>query len=123
MEYTSQLINFILFISTDLTSITQPESLDWEMAIAKVAKLILEEQTPARLLMVRSHLYDIITKCIQSSVIIKRLTFFLIDKMDEPMKLKVIERAAFHVSSVFIFIKCIRITNLYLNQHRNIVYV
>ncbi|KAI9363825.1 DNA clamp loader [Pilaira anomala] len=81
---------------TDLTSITQPESLDWEMAIAKVAKLILEEQTPARLLMVRSHLYDIITKCIQSSVIIKRLTFFLIDKMDEPMKLKVIERAAFH---------------------------
>lgn len=106
-----------------MTSITQPESLDWEMAIAKVAKLILEEQTPARLLMVRSHLYDIITKCIQSSVIIKRLTFFLIDKMDEPMKLKVIERAAFHVSSVFIFIKCIRITNLYLNQHRNIVYV
>ncbi|KAI8095289.1 P-loop containing nucleoside triphosphate hydrolase protein [Thamnidium elegans] len=81
---------------SDLTTITQPESLDWEMAIARVAKLILEEQSPARLLTVRSHLYDIITKCIQSSIIIKRLAFYLTRNMDEEMKLKVIERAAFH---------------------------
>ncbi|GAA5810562.1 hypothetical protein MFLAVUS_003985 [Mucor flavus] len=81
---------------SDLTTITQPESLDWEMAIARIAGLILEEQSPARLLAVRSHLYDIITKCIQSSIIIKRLAFYLTRNMDEEMKLKVIERAAFH---------------------------
>lgn len=68
------------------------------MAIARIAGLILEEQSPARLLAVRSHLYDIITKCIQSSIIIKRLAFYLTRNMDEEMKLKVIERAAFHVS-------------------------
>lgn len=68
------------------------------MAIARVAELILAEQSPARLLIVRSHLYDIITKCIQSSVILKRLAFYLLEKVDETMKLKIIEKAAFHVS-------------------------
>jgi replication factor C subunit 3/5 len=72
--------------------------LDWEKAIAKVAALIIAEQTPARLLQVRGHLYDIITKCIQPSVILKRLSFYLVDQVPEPVKIKIIEQAAFHVS-------------------------
>lgn len=71
------------------------------MAISRVADLILAEQSPSRLLIVRSHLYDIITKCIQSTVILKRLAFFLIQKVNEPMKLKIIEQAAYHVSNLY----------------------
>jgi hypothetical protein len=97
--------------SSDLTSITQPESLDWEMAIAKIAGLIIQEQSPARLLVIRAQLYDLITKCIQPSVILKRLTFYLLDKVNDSIKLKIIERAAYHVS----FYMMIRIEGLLNN--------
>lgn len=83
-----------------MTSITRPENLDWELAISRVADLILAEQSPARLLLVRSHFYDIMIKCIQPSVILRRLAFFLMEKVDESMKLKIIEKAAFHVREI-----------------------
>lgn len=34
--------------SSDLSNISQAEKLDWEVVISKIAKLILEEQSPAR---------------------------------------------------------------------------
>ncbi|KAI8366528.1 P-loop containing nucleoside triphosphate hydrolase protein [Blakeslea trispora] len=80
----------------DLSSLTRPEDLDWEKAIAKIAQMILTEQSPARLLQVRTQLYDMLAKCIQSSVILKRLTFYLIQQIPEPIQLSVIEKAAFH---------------------------
>jgi replication factor C subunit 3/5 len=82
----------------DLKSVLQPESLDWEMAISKIADMIIAEQSPLKLLAVRAQLYDLITKCIQSSVILKILTFYLLEKVSDPIKLKIIEKAAYHVS-------------------------
>lgn len=93
--------------SSDLSGISQPESLDWEMAIAKIADIIIAEQSAAKLLVVRGHLYDLITKCIQSSVILKRLTFYLLEKVSDPIKLKIIEKAAYHVSWCSVWIKLV----------------
>jgi replication factor C subunit 3/5 len=87
-----------IIISPDLSSINRPEDLDWEKAIAKMAALIIAEQTPSRLLQIRGQLYDIITKCIQPSVILKRLSFYLVEQVPEPVKIKIIEQAAFHVN-------------------------
>ncbi|KAI8388776.1 DNA clamp loader [Radiomyces spectabilis] len=80
----------------DLADVQRPEKLDWEVAINKIAKMILEEQSPARLLAVRTHLYDLISHCIQSSLIIKNLAFELADAVDNDFKKIIIEKAAFH---------------------------
>lgn len=80
----------------DLTSISQPDHLDWEKAIAKIADLIIQEQSPARLLAVRTHFYDLISKCIQPSIILKRLTFYLMERVSDDLKIKFIEKAACH---------------------------
>lgn len=71
--------------------------MDWEKAIAKIAELILQEQSPARLLVVRTHFYDLISKCIQPSIILKRLAFYLMERVSDDLKLKFIEKAACHV--------------------------
>ncbi|KAI7907029.1 DNA clamp loader [Cokeromyces recurvatus] len=80
----------------DLTNVTRPEDLDWEKAIAKIADAIITEQSATKLLQIRGYLYDLITKCIQPSIILKRLSFYLIEKVPESIKLQIIEQAAFH---------------------------
>ncbi|KAF1803182.1 DNA clamp loader [Mucor lusitanicus] len=80
----------------DLHAISKPEDLDWEKAIASVADAIIKEQSASKLLQIRTHLYDIITKCIQPSIILKRLTFYLLERVPEPVKIKIIQQAAFH---------------------------
>ncbi|RCH92225.1 Replication factor C (RF-C) subunit [Rhizopus azygosporus] len=81
---------------SDLSKVTEVDSLDWEIAISKIADMILQEQSPQRLLAIRQHLYDLIIKCIQPSLIIKKLTFYLLDKVDPSLKLQILEKAAFH---------------------------
>lgn len=88
----------ICVYSSDLSKVTEVDSLDWEIAISKIADMILQEQSPQRLLAIRQHLYDLIIKCIQPSLIIKKLTFYLLDKVDPSLKLQILEKAAFHVS-------------------------
>ncbi|RCI02776.1 Replication factor C (RF-C) subunit, partial [Rhizopus stolonifer] len=81
---------------SDLSTLTRPEDLDWEKAIAKIAHMIIIEQSPAKLLQVRTQLYDLIVKCIQPSVILKRLSFYLLNQVPEQVKLQIIEKAAYH---------------------------
>lgn len=81
-----------------MSKVTEVDPLDWEIAISKIADMILQEQSPQRLLAIRQHLYDLIIKCIQPSLIIKKLTFYLLDKVDPSLKLQIVEKAAFHVS-------------------------
>ena len=88
------------YFSPDLTAISQPDDLDWEKAIALVADAIIKEQSANKLLQIRTQLYDIITKCIQPSIILKRLTFYLLERVPEPVKIKIIQQSAFHVSFV-----------------------
>lgn len=89
-----------MFYSPDLSSISKPEDLDWEKAIDKLATMIIQEQSAARLLQVRTQFYDLIIKCIQPTIILKTLTLYLINKpqVPEAIKPKIIEQAAFHVS-------------------------
>ncbi len=78
---------------TDNTPILPP---DWEALIAQIAKEIMEEHTPARVLQVRSKLYDLLTHCIPATTILKTLTFKLIPQIDDDLKWEVIKWSAFY---------------------------
>ncbi|KAJ6155345.1 hypothetical protein N7470_005911 [Penicillium chermesinum] len=75
---------------TDKTPIPPP---DWEALIAVVANEILEDRSPARLLQVRSRLYDLLTHCIPPTTV---LTFKLVEKVDDALKPEVIKWSAFY---------------------------
>jgi replication factor C subunit 3/5 len=78
---------------TDTTHIPPP---DWEALIAQIANQIVEERSPARLLVVRASLYDLLSHCIDPTTIIKTLTWKLIPKTDDALKPEVIKWAAFY---------------------------
>lgn len=44
---------------------------DWEALISQIAKEIVEERSPARIMQVRAKLYDLLTHCIPPTTIIK----------------------------------------------------
>lgn len=44
---------------------------DWETYCAKVADLILQEQSPQRLLDVRAKIYELLSHCIPPAVVLK----------------------------------------------------
>jgi replication factor C subunit 3/5 len=47
---------------------------DWELYIGKLAREILQEQTPSKLLQVRDMLYELLTNCIPADIILNTLT-------------------------------------------------
>lgn len=90
---------------SDTTHIPPP---DWEALIAQIANQIVEERSPARLLVVRSELYDLLSHCIDPTTIIKTLTWKLIPKTEDVLKPEVIKWAAYyehrcHMGSKVIF--------------------
>ena len=58
--------------STDLSSsalaIAKP---DWETYCHKVADMIIQEQSPARVMEVRTKLYELLSHCIPPSIVLK----------------------------------------------------
>ncbi|RKF56883.1 Replication factor C subunit 5 [Golovinomyces cichoracearum] len=78
---------------SDTTPIPPP---DWEALIAEVANEIMDDHSPARILLVRAKLYDLITHCIPATTILKTLTFKLIPLVDDNLKTDVIKWAAFY---------------------------
>lgn len=50
------------------TSIPPP---DWEALIEQIAREIMEEHSPARILQVRAKLYDLLSHCIPATVVLK----------------------------------------------------
>lgn len=81
---------------SELGNVTQMELLDWEVTISKIVDMILKEQTPNNLLAIRPLLYELITKYIEPSVILQKLAFGLIQKVNNLLKTKIIEQAAHH---------------------------
>lgn len=77
---------------------TQIDELDWEIAISKMTDMMIKEPTPASLITIRQHLYDLVIKYIEPTVILKKLAFVLMNKVDNSLKLNIIERAAYYVS-------------------------
>ncbi|KAK0674597.1 P-loop containing nucleoside triphosphate hydrolase protein [Cercophora samala] len=78
---------------TDATPIPPP---DWEGLIEQIAREIMAEHTPARILQVRSKLYDLLTHCIPPTTILKTLTFKLMPLIDDALKPEVIKWSAFY---------------------------
>lgn len=78
---------------TDQTHIPPP---DWEALIEQIARQIVEERSPQRILQVRASLYDLLSHCIDSTTIIRTLTWKLIPKTDDALKPEVIKWAAFY---------------------------
>ncbi|KAK5661300.1 hypothetical protein OQA88_11195 [Cercophora sp. LCS_1] len=78
---------------TDSTPIPQA---DWEALIVQIAKEVMEERTPARVLQVRAKFYDLLTHCIPPTTIIKKLAFSLIPLVDDALKPEIISYAAMY---------------------------
>ncbi|CAG0885131.1 unnamed protein product, partial [Darwinula stevensoni] len=69
---------------------------EWEAFLKKTADLILEEQSPSRLMTVRNNLYELLSHCIPTNVIFKGLLKHLVRNIDGALKIQVTEQAAFY---------------------------
>lgn len=67
---------------------------DWEEAVEGVARLALEEQSPARLLLVRARLYELLGHCIPPDVILRRLLEILLRRVDSALRPLLVDVAA-----------------------------
>jgi len=72
------------------------ERADWEDYIALISNEIIEEQSPKRLLSIRTKLYELLTHCIPPEIILKNLSLELLKKLDSELKCEVIKWAAFY---------------------------
>ncbi len=69
---------------------------DWEALISQIARDIAAEHTPARILIVRAKLYDLLTHCIPATVILKTLTEKLLPEVEAELRGDVVKWAAFY---------------------------
>jgi hypothetical protein len=97
--------------SENVTSTTPIPPPDWEALIGQIADEVIEEHTPARILLVRMKFYDLLSHCIPASMVLRTLTFKLVAKVDENLRSEIVKWSAFYehrikmgsVSSFFIF--------------------
>ena len=69
---------------------------DWERYVSQIAREILAEQSPQCLMRVRTKLYELLTNCIPADVIIKRLEHELSSTLDDTVRHKMAQDAAFY---------------------------
>ncbi|KAM7426704.1 Subunit of heteropentameric Replication factorC (RF-C) [Porites harrisoni] len=67
---------------------------DWEVYLKETAQQIVEQQTPKRLMEIRSRLYELLTHCIPSDIILKGLISELVANCDGSLKAEVTSMAA-----------------------------
>ena len=72
------------------------EQADWEESLHTLSQYILQEQSPARLLVIREKLYELLSHCIPATIILKTLVMRLIENVDTPIKLIVMREGAFY---------------------------
>nr|AFK43839.1 unknown [Medicago truncatula] len=70
--------------------------MDWEEYISEIASDIMKEQSPKRLFQVRGKLYELLTNCIPPEIILKRLLYELLRKLDAELKHEVCHWAAYY---------------------------
>ncbi|TID24169.1 replication factor C subunit 5 [Venturia nashicola] len=80
---------------TEKTPIPPP---DWEALIEQITEDIIAVHTPARILEVRSKLYDLLSHCIPATIVLKTLTFKLMahPKVEAELKTDIVKWAAFY---------------------------
>ncbi|PNY14594.1 replication factor C subunit 3-like protein [Trifolium pratense] len=70
--------------------------MDWEEYISEIASDIMKEQSPKRLFQVRGKLYELLINCIPPEIILKRLLYELLRKLDAELKHEVCHWAAYY---------------------------
>eukprot|EP00808_Paulinella_micropora_P001931 g55283.t1 len=74
----------------------RPRLADWERFVDELGKVICEEQSPARLLLARTKMYELLANCIPPDVIIKALTKALLKRVDDQLRHELVRWAAFY---------------------------
>ena len=69
---------------------------DWEIYITKLAREIMAEQTPSKLLQARDMLYELLVNCIPPDVIMQTLVNELMKALDDELKHEVAYWAAYY---------------------------
>ena len=69
---------------------------DWQLYIAKLARDILQEQTPSKLISARDMLYELLSNCIPGEMIMLTLVRELMKALDDQVKHEVAHWAAFY---------------------------
>lgn len=68
----------------------------WQLFIDELARIVVEEQSPARLLLARQKLYELLANCIPPDIIFERLTMSLMENIDDSLRPKLARWAAYH---------------------------
>ncbi|OON14379.1 replication factor C subunit 3 family protein, partial [Opisthorchis viverrini] len=76
-------------------SAEQPVQLpDWQVFLAETASAILAEQSPRKILEIRARLYELLSHCIPTDVIMRCLVDNLLGSCDGNLKLELVQLAA-----------------------------
>ncbi|KAL0339908.1 UNVERIFIED_CONTAM: Replication factor C subunit [Sesamum radiatum] len=70
--------------------------MDWEEYVSEIASSIFKEQSPKRLFEVRGKLYELLINCIPPEIILKRLLYELLKKLDSELKHEISHWAAYY---------------------------
>jgi replication factor C subunit 3/5 len=73
-----------------------PQLPDWEIYIIKLARELLQEQSPAKLLIARDMMYELLTNCIPGDVIMQTLCRELMKVLDDSLKHEISYWAAYY---------------------------
>ncbi|KAK1404587.1 Replication factor C subunit 3 [Heracleum sosnowskyi] len=71
-------------------------AMDWEAYLLEIASDIMKEQSPKRLFQVRGKVYELLSNCIPPEIILKRLLYELLKKLDAELKHEVCHWAAYY---------------------------
>ncbi|KAI8970506.1 DNA clamp loader [Pilobolus umbonatus] len=83
--------------SGSLANITKPDLLSWQIQLHSIADSILKEQNPALLGRIRKQLFQMLSKCLDPTIIIKEITSCIIKCVDdESLKTDILAAAAYH---------------------------
>ncbi|KAI0733680.1 P-loop containing nucleoside triphosphate hydrolase protein [Fomitopsis betulina] len=80
--------------STDLEKPLAIAKPDWETYCHKVADMIVQEQSPQRVMDVRAKLYELLSHCIPPTVVLKTIADHVVDQVDESLKAEIMHWAA-----------------------------
>ncbi|KAI0303647.1 P-loop containing nucleoside triphosphate hydrolase protein [Multifurca ochricompacta] len=82
--------------SPDLSSSPPIVKPDWETYCYKVGDMIIQEQTPQRVMEVRAKLYELLSHCIPPTIILKTVADRVVQKVDESLKADIMHWAAIY---------------------------
>ncbi|KZT73631.1 P-loop containing nucleoside triphosphate hydrolase protein [Daedalea quercina L-15889] len=82
--------------STDLDKPLTIAKPDWETYCHKVADMIVQEQSPQRVMDVRAKLYELLSHCIPPTVVLKTIADRVVDQVDESLKADIMHWAAIY---------------------------